>query len=482
MTSLEGRLTALENRPPQVAGNPPIPPVDIIQQRIPKKARREPNDDDDSEEKSILSMDLSLNKSDSNPEVRAVLGLLFAIVDQDDPSKVTLATLQPGIETLFTKKNFISHWDRNHGHAKQKHTNDNAHFLASCLSDEFQVLPSLLRRLVSGQIYPYPMANLRSKETYGSDVFLMHFASPTTSSELADHQQHSRQTREECDNDLFDQPAYHRAKKSTSLHIFLSFCDNIENILASIANFMIVAGTLVVVPEWGISSANPSIINYFHELANLFTKADARNRIASLAKQPQLQHLLFSVFCCFQDILGSFGNIIRKSDLVSQLISGSPTDDMDFSIFANTVSEFNRAKDILDLLVTRSNTSSFVSAPMSFNVLFPSKKNDEANKGKEKEEGNRPKKHNDKDRKPYSKGDPKGDWLLHVDRTKKLTTFKFQDSGIDPFCLCFAVKDYTCRYGINCKNHHLDYSTLADNKKEALKAYLATNNAFKLAE
>ena len=485
MASFEERMTALENRSFQAQGNQLIPPADTNQERIPKKKARtrEPTDDDNWDDKSVISLDQSFTKVDSSAEIRAILGLLFAHVDQDDPSKVVLGTLKPDIETLFAKKNFNAHWDRLHGHAKKKHTDENAHFLASCLSDDFQVHPALLKRLVTGQIHHNPLANLFSKDVLRNDVFLMHFASPTTEWEQHEHLQYSRQTREEGDNELFNQPSIHRVRKDTTLHIFLSFCDNVENILATIANFMIVAGTLVVVPEWGTSAYNPSIINYFHDLANLFTKADARNRIAVLSKQPQFRHLLFSIFCCFQDILGSFGNIIRNSDLVSQVLSNPSTDDIDFSIYRNTVKEFHSSKKALELLVLRSQTSAFVSAPMSFSIIFPPKAKDETNKGKDYtiQDSNRFKR-NGKDGKPYPKSESKGDWLLHIDRTKKLTTFSFADCNIGLFCLCFATKDYNCKWGSSCKNPHIDYASLADNKKEALKAYLASNNTFKLAE
>jgi hypothetical protein len=87
-----------------------------------------------------------------------------------------------------------------------------------------------------------------------------------------------------------------------------------------------------------------------------------------------------------------------------------------------------------------------------------------------------------RDGKYTQKGDPKGDWLLHIDRTKKLGSFHFKDSNIEPFCLCFAVKEYTCKMGASCRFKHVDFSAMADTQKEAVKAYLATNNAFKLAE
>jgi hypothetical protein len=388
-----------------------------------------------------------------------------------------LAIIKPEAEMLFNQKSVQSHWTRIHGQVKKKHST-NQHFLATTISIKQEVQPTVLKRMMQGLLYPYPISSLTSIDTFDHELFLTHFAPPTTASEFKNSQFFAKRTRDEADSEFFGQPIYHQVRIDTKLHYYSSFCDSIDNIFATIANFLTVAEGFVHVPEWGISSENPSILNFFHEIASLLSDADARAQITATSRLPQFRHLLFTIFGCFQDILASFGDVIRTSHAVN-LIVLDKQDEIDPALFYPVIQSYKRGLSTLSNFVKLGITTNLIAEPLSFSKIFPSIKPDSVRADKDDSKELPVSKRNRKEVKHHK--DAKGNWLLCLDRGFKFNTFNFP-ANIGRFCLCFAIKDLSCKKGNDCSLPHIDYSALSTEQKDAFKACLTTNPAFKLAE
>jgi len=163
-------------------------------------------------------------------------------------------------------------------------------------------------------------------------------------------------------------------------------------------------------------------------------------------------------------------------------------DEVESGLFGDTVRAYNTSLQTLDKIVNRMELGN---APLSYCKLFPSNQpnvplgyrigkdgkdpvpKNPRNGGKEAEKDGPPN--------PKHQQGAKGDWLLKINRAEKITAFVFPAS-VETFCLQFAIKGYTCHRGAPCRYPHVDYVSMADAQKEAIKAYVATNKAFKLAE
>jgi len=420
---------------------------------------------------------VSANKSDSKVITKAILGLFFAHVDINNPTAFEPTDIKPEADLLLSHKAIADNWGRLHATVFKKYSG-NQHFLASMISKSFQVQPPLLKRLMKGQIHHFPISTLMSTDPVDHELFLIHFASPTTTAELRNQQFYSKRSRDEEDSAYFNQPINHQVRIDTKLHIFHSFCDSIDTILATIANFLTVAEAFVPVYEWGVSSQNPSIINFFHELASLLSDADARAPISNMARLPQFSHIYFSIFSCFQDIFASFGSIIRTTNAVD-LIVLKKMDNIDHDLFRDTISVYKRSLATITDLVRLGMTSNLATAPVSFPVIFPTVKHEKVEPKKEDSVHEPTKRKPRPDIKHHK--DAKGNWLIRLDRQVKFRDFKFP-SQVGSFCLCFAIKDLTCKKGGECSNPHVDYSAWTHEQQDAFKANLVSNPAYKLAE
>ena len=138
-----------------------------------------------------------------------------------------------------------------------------------------------------------------SLDEFSRDWSLLQFAPASNKSER-DHLL-QQQGIEQADL-LVDQYTYHLSKKDNKMVIQGSFDGSIDAILGTVTNFL-VAKSVVPVPEWGVSPNNPAIINWLITLAEILgTNLSAKHRLADLCTR--YDHLLFSIFSCFQDIPG----------------------------------------------------------------------------------------------------------------------------------------------------------------------------------
>jgi len=417
------------------------------------------------------------DKTDSTTITKAVLGLFFSRVDVNIPTTFEPCEIKTEAELLLSSKVITDHWGRLHATVVKKYA-DNHHFLASMISKSFQVQPPLLKRLIKGQIIHFSISTLMSTDSFDHELFLIHFASPTTPTEFQNQQFYAKRTREEEDSTYFGQPINHQVRIATKLHIFHSFCDSIDTILANIANFLTVAEGFVPVHEWGVSSLNPAIVNFFHELASLLSDADARARISNLARIPQFNHLYFSIFSCFQDIFASFGSINRTTIAVDLIVLQKP-ENIDKDLFRDTIATYQRSLTTITDLVRLGMTANLASAPVFFSIIFPPFKPKKYDS--KKEDPKEPVKRKPRVQVTKHQREAKGNWLLCVDRHAKFRDFHFPDK-VGTFCLCFAIKNLTCKKRLDCPNPHVDYSAWTSEQQDAFKAYLTTNPAYKLAE
>jgi hypothetical protein len=418
---------------------------------------------------------------DETPSITAVsqativLKVLFAkkIQSQTGPVQYELATLTDGAKTLLPlqQAQFAATWKRLHS-ASKRGFESNAHVLATLASKKFFVSPTLLRKILSGDMYDVPLSHLDSMDEWKRSWCLAHFASPSDTSEYHSYVATQQQ---EIDSDQLNQNPIHAVKKDPNLFVNQGHFDNtVDNILGSVANFLVVAQTLVVVPVWGNDPSNPALINYLHTLAGLLTRE--KSALMDIAKN--CKHLLFQVFGYFQDVLGEFGRILTSSNIVDSLIN------IDFErsyricgdVFTASHNAYEASLEELGKLVKYRTPPS--SALGSYEVAHPRPTQPD------EPTGNRPKKGKGQGQgllqnqgQGHTPGQGQGstpqmgDWLeMAVDaRPRDFLPFP---SGLR-FCIYHAIKGKNCNLK-NCPHPHVAHAALPAEQKTLLANHLST--------
>jgi len=254
-------------------------------------------------------------ESDFLRDTRAILGILFAKVriNQGDVIEFSLARLTTDFEAVLKmdSKVLTSTWDRVHA-ASRAEICRSPHYLTTAASTSFICPTVLMKCICSGSIFHKPFGQLTSMDDLKHHWALAHFAPEEKSTALTTFK---AKLQAEEDDVLFDQPLLHTTRKETNLFIQGSFDSTVDTLLSTISNFLLFAQTVVVVPEWGESSHNPSIVNYLHRLADLISSSEHKRGINSL--QNEAPHLLFANFSGFQDIIREYGRLIRETKAVN---------------------------------------------------------------------------------------------------------------------------------------------------------------------
>ena len=408
--------------------------------------------------------------SDACVEARAILGIFFATKDPTTDRFVP-AKIKPQFDSILSLKDnlFANGWERLHGTTKDT-MSSSAHFLASYISNEFCVIPAVLKRFIGGQLVFKCLQLLTDLHEFDTKCALVHFASASTASEKHRQIEIQKRLRAENDDFEFDQPKAHHAKKDTSMPIYGSFDSGIDSILGCVANFLAFCHSVVEVKEWGSSTYNPAIVNCFHELAALFAPADARTSVTELYTDHP--HLMLSVFARFYDVWSELGKIISRTEAVA-FVKGNPGTTLPADLFDEfiTVSSASHTA-LLDLAKNRS-LNHFQAPLTSSKIIHPAPKL-QPKDGKEKD-GAKGGKKSGPEKVKANGNDPAalGNWLLRFNNVKA-KTFQFPP-GLDHFCLHHAIKDMSCTRA-PCSFPHVDYDKMPAAQQQLLSTCLGTNS------
>jgi len=173
----------------------------------------------------------------------------------------------------------------------------------------FFMPPVLLKKITAGgSMFSKTIGQVMSLDELSRDWVLVHFAPANNRAKLELLLQ--QQGLEQAES-LVDQHNLHLSKKDTVMHIQGSFDSSLDMILSTVANFIVFTLMVTDAPEWGVGPNNPLLVNSLIDLADVLgTDPSAKQSIHDRASKAKNSHLLFSLFACFQDVLGALGKLM----------------------------------------------------------------------------------------------------------------------------------------------------------------------------
>ena len=322
-----------------------------------------------------------------------------------------------------------------------------------------------------------------SLDEFSRDWSLLHFA-PASNKLERDRLLH-QQGIEQADL-LVDQHTYHLSKKDTKMVIQGSFDGSIDAILGTVANFVVFSKSVVAVPEWGVSPNNPAIVNWLITLADILgTNLSAKHRLVDLCTRHD--HLLFSIFSCFQDILGAFGKIMLETDLVKtadSIIQGASNLQLPPSynkVFDYPYETFVRSRTRLTNLVNDQLLGDFIGPLGSYRIVHPlpqpakqPAKADDTTKTSAQSgpRRGRPTPATSSTAASNTHSAPGiGDWILTTNGSLK--DFRIPP-GVPNFCMRFAFRGRTCTNS-HCQYRHMGKDQFTPDEKQLLDTYISAS-------
>jgi hypothetical protein len=294
--------------------------------------------------------------SDSAKLLQANLAVLFikhATTEDDQhffyPPTFTANALSL-IKAVDNNLTFQQCWRPMHAAAKESVVTS-PYALISLASQNFNASVPLVKKVLTGLMYSQPLGRLPSLDTWKFEWCLAHFATP---SECDQHRAFIAQERLEFDSDLnYPAESIHSAKRELSLYLQGHFDSTIDNILQCVANFIVFAKSLVLIPcPWKVHHNNPIIINMLIEMSNLILNEDTKSNM-TVASQIH-PHLLFTIFGYYQDTLAQIGRLLKTGKIASTLKAAPDLSQatLDASLFVdlNKAHEYNygELKKLLD--------------------------------------------------------------------------------------------------------------------------------------
>lgn len=370
-------------------------------------------------------------------------------------------------------------------HIAKAEARSDTHYLSVLADQHFFVPPILVKKIAAGgTMFAKTLGMVMSLDEFSRDWSLLHFA--PASNKFERDRLLQQQGIEQADL-LVDQHAYHLSKKDTKMVIQGSFDGSIDAILGTVANFIVFSKSVVAVPEWGVSPNNPAIINWLITLADILgTNLAAKHRLADFCTRHD--HLLFSIFSCFQDILGAFGKIMLETDLVKTadyVIQGTSTLQLPPSynkVFDYPYETFLRSRTRLTNLVNDQLLGDFIGPLGSYRIVHPLPppvkqplKVDDHPKPST-QAGQRRGRHPPNSvstTAPTTQNAPGiGDWIL---TTSNATLKDFRiPPGVPNFCMKFAFRGRTCT-NPHCPYRHMGKDQFTPDEKQVLDNYMSAN-------
>jgi len=303
-------------------------------------------------------------------------------------------------------------------------------------------------------------------------VSLTHFAPPRDSQYLAAAR---AQALNEQNDQTFGQSDTHLTKKESSLIGQGPFDDDISTILGCVANFLVFADIVVGIhPSWASHTENPFIVNLLIKMATLFTNNNVRAKVR--VESERIPHLLFNIFCSFQDVLGCFGSILMETAAIFNVKSDENIDD---SAFTTPYRIYNDRFKVFSDFVDFSSPDELSVQKQSFFLFHPAAatrapiedSKPDAGKGK-------PKPANTTKGKVPIPDIEQGNWITAEAGIDISQNWKF-DGFL--FCRNHAFTNLTCKIP-TCRHPHLTWGKLSAEKKASVKAYIESTDKFRLAK
>ena len=361
------------------------------------------------------------------------------------------------------------------------------HYLSVLADQHFFVPPILVKRIAAGgTMFAKPLGLVQSMDEFSRDWGLLHFAPASNKSE---RDRLSYQQGIEQADLLVDQHTYHLTKKDTKMVIQGSFDGSLDAILGTVANFIVFARTVVNVPEWGVSPNNPALINWLITLCDIIgTNPTSKQRLGDLCQRHN--HLLHSIFSCFQDIFGAFGRIMLESDIIQSTSTILASNPVGFTLatsytnlYLHPLEVFKRSSTRLSNLVNDQLLGDFIGPLGSYTIVHPpppppkqvSKPEDSA-KPSSTQAGSRRGRPTFASSATSSANPPStsstGDWLFTTS-ADKFRDFKIPP-GVPNFCMKFVFRGRTC-VNPNCPYRHMGKDQLTPGEKQLLDNYISAN-------
>ena len=432
----------------------------------------------------------TLTESTFTRRARAVFGSLFATSQPiHNEQAYSLTKVKDSFIGVLEASTILFSGDwRAAQHIAKAEAQSDTHYLSVLADQHFFVPPILVKKIAAGgTMFAKSLGMCLSLDEFSRDWSLLHFAPASNKSERDRLLQ--QQGIEQADL-LVDQHTYHLSKKDTKMVIQGSFDGSIDAILGTVANFIVFAKSVVPVPEWGASPNNPAMINWLITLTDILgTNLSAKHRLADLCSRHD--HLLFSIFSCFQDIFGAFGKIMLETDLVKtadSVIQGATSLQLPPSynkIFDYPYETFLRSRTRLTNLVKDQLLGDFIGPLGSYRVVHPLPPSapPSAKQTTKVEDNTKPSMQAGQRRgrlpssasstiAPNTHSVPGiGDWLLSTNGSLK--DFRIPP-GVPNFCMRFAFRGRTCTNS-HCQYRHMGKDQFTPDEKQLLDTYISAN-------
>jgi len=427
-------------------------------QHVAKKARN-----DDGADNALLT------------EAKAACAILFAKCHfVNDVPSVTLAKLKPEFEAVLRQpeKMLFLNWDRLYKMAKSALEKKNNKVLATYASSDLMITNALLRKTITGQFCSDPFGSIRDIGLLKNYVSLTHFAPPRDSHFLAAAR---AQALNEQNDQTFGQSDTHLTKKETNLIGQGPFDDALSTILGCVANFLLVADIVVGIhTSWASHSENPFIVNLLIKMATLFTNNTAKAKVK--VESERIPHLLFNIFCGFQDVLGCLGAILMETPAVINVQNNENIDD---SAFTTPYRIYTDRLKLFSDFVEFSATGELYNPKPSFYLFHPPAARAPIEDSKPEARKEKTKPANSAKGKGPTPEIEQGNWITAEAGIDISQNWKF-DGFL--FCRNHAFTNLTCKIP-SCKHPHLTWAKLSADKKASVIAYIeSTDTKFRLAK
>ena len=404
------------------------------------------------------------------------------------------------ISTSETGNRFSFLWKSMHNAAKML-AQDQRTTISDMASNKFLASIPLMKKVLSGGMAYEPLGCLISMESWKLEWGLAHFATPIETQDFITFK--NQEAMEAQSDSLYAVDSIHATKKDLTMFYQTNFDKTIDSILSCVANFIVVASTIIVMPDpWHINPSNPVIINHFLDLAIILSSTDTKSRLMSATTRHP--HLLFCVFSCFQDLLSEMGNILMRGKArdVALAMIGDDGFYFDDALFEAYFDQFKTSKSDLMKLAK---TCSPPSAPLGYYTIHPVELKQLANptptyqaqssstsseftmvkpRGSKRQQPstsashippvgtmNQPTSNTQPPSTPATQ--PKGDWL-EMSPGIWLKDLLPMPPNVR-FCLHHAIKGIKCGRP-TCRLRHVHYSDLEPATKASLETHLAAIN------
>ena len=297
--------------------------------------------------------------SDTAKHYMANLNVLFTVqtvIDEVPGLQPPTLTAQ-GLQLIAADSNarFSILWKAMHNSAKMIAMEQNIS-LSLMASSKFLVSTPLIKKMFTGGMSYEPLGCLASLECWKLDSqdFLKFKNQDAWESQSDSH---------------YSSDSIHATKRELTMFYQVNFDKTVDSILACVANFIVVASTLVYMSDpWRIHEGNPLIINNLLELSLILSSSDTKMRLMSATNRHP--HILFIVFSYFQDLFSEMGRILMKDRTrdIALAMMGNDSFLFDSSLFEGYYTQFEVCKTELSKLVK---TCSPPQAPMGYYIIHP---------------------------------------------------------------------------------------------------------------